>query len=43
VQRDYETSMLALERAKGDNNNSRVMFYKLAVCNLFKELQLLDT
>jgi len=42
VQRDYESSMLALERAKGDNNDSRVMFYELAVCNLFEELQLLD-
>jgi hypothetical protein len=42
AQRDYISSMLALERAKGDNNDSRVMFYELAVCNLFEELQLLD-
>ncbi len=43
VQRDYESSMLALERAKGDNDDSRVMFYELAIHNLFKELQSLDT
>jgi hypothetical protein len=43
VQRDYKTSMLALERARGDNDDSRVKFYELAVHNLFKELQSLDT
>jgi hypothetical protein len=42
VQRDYEVSMLALERAKDDNDDSRVMFYELAVRNLFKELQSMD-
>ena len=42
VQRDYEASMLALERAKEGNDDSRVMFYELAVRNLFKELQAMD-
>lgn len=42
VRRDYESSMLALERAKDDDDDSRVMFYDLAVHNLFKELQSMD-
>ncbi len=42
MQRDYEASMLALERAKDDNDESRAMFYELAVRNLFKELQSME-
>jgi hypothetical protein len=41
VQRDYEALMLAFARAKDEYDDSSVKFYKLAVCNLFKELQLI--
>jgi hypothetical protein len=34
--------MLALKRAKEGNDDSRIMFYELAVRNLFKELQVMD-
>ncbi len=37
VQRDCEASKLALERAKDNNDNSRVMFYELAVYNFFMD------
>ncbi len=39
VQRDYKAS---LQSAKDDNNESRIMFYEMALCNLFKELQSMD-
>ncbi len=42
VQRDYEAAMVLLEKAKDDDDDSRVMFYEIAVCNLFKELQSMD-
>ncbi len=42
VQRDYEAAMLSLQKAKDEDDASRVMFYEIAVCNLFKELQSLD-
>ena len=42
VQRDYESSLLSLDKAKEDNDEARVMFYELAVHNLFKELQGMD-
>jgi hypothetical protein len=42
VQRDYEAAMVSLERAKDDDDDSRTMFYELAVRNLFKELQSMD-
>jgi hypothetical protein len=42
VQRDYEATMVSLERAKDDNDDSRAMFYELAVHNLCKELQSMD-
>ncbi len=34
--------MLALERAKYENDDPRVRFYELAFYNLFKELQAMD-
>ena len=43
VQRDYEASMQSLQMAKDDNDQSRIMFYELAVRNLFKELQSMDS
>ena len=42
VQRDYEAAMLSLQKAKDEDDASRVMFYEIAVRNLFKELQSLD-
>jgi hypothetical protein len=42
VQRDYESSMQSLQVAKDENDQSRVMFYEMAVRNLFKELQSMD-
>jgi hypothetical protein len=42
VQRDHEAVMLSLQKAKDDDDDSRVMFYEIAVHNLFKELQLMD-
>jgi hypothetical protein len=42
LQRDYESSMISLQRAKDDNDTSRVMFYEMTVCNLFKELQSME-
>ncbi len=34
-----ESSKLPFQRAKGDDDVSRIMFYEIAACNLFKELQ----
>ena len=42
VQRDYEAAMVSLDTAKSQDDDSRVMFYKLDVRNLFKELQSMD-
>ncbi len=42
VQRDYKAAMASLQRAKDDNDDSRVMFSEIAVCNLFKEIQSMD-
>ncbi len=39
LQRDYKAS---LQSAKDDNIESRIMFYEMALCNLFKELQFMD-
>ncbi len=42
VQRDYEAAMASLDTARSQDDDSRVMFYELAVHNLFKELQSMD-
>jgi hypothetical protein len=42
VQRDNESSMISLQRAKDDDDTSRVMFYEMAGRNLFKELQSME-
>jgi hypothetical protein len=42
VQRDCEAAMVSSDRAKNEDDDSRVMFYELAVHNLFKELQSMD-
>jgi hypothetical protein len=41
-QENCESSMISLQQAKDDNDTSRVMFYEMAVCNLFKELQSME-
>ncbi len=35
VQRDYEAAMASLDKAKDEDDDSRVMFYEIAVRNLF--------
>jgi hypothetical protein len=42
VQRDYEAAMVSLDTARSQDDESRIMFYELAVRNLFKELQSMD-
>ncbi len=42
VQRDYEAAMASLDKAKDEDDDSRVMFYEIVVRNLFKELQSMD-
>ncbi len=42
VQHDYEAAMASLDKAKDEDDDSRVMLYEIAVCNLFKELQSMD-
>jgi hypothetical protein len=42
VQRDYEAALVSLDTARSQDDDSRVMFYELAVRNLFKELQSMD-
>ena len=37
-----ESSMISLQRAKDDDDTSRVMFYEMAGRNLFKELQSME-
>ncbi len=43
VQRDYEAAMVSLDTARSQDDESRIMFYELAVRNLFKELQSMDS